>query len=105
MNYDFEWDPAKDRLNRRNHGVHFEQATHVFRDPRAISVFDEAHSKTEDRWVTIGLSANGGILVVHHTFRESCSSDIRIRMFSCRKASKREIAQYMEKCLLSRICG
>ena len=97
MNYDFEWDPAKDRLNRKNHGVRFEQATHVFRDPRAITVFDEEHSKTEDRWVTIGLSASGGVLVVHHTYRESGESNACIRIISSRKAVKREISQYMEK--------
>jgi uncharacterized DUF497 family protein len=97
MNYDFEWDPVKDRLNRKNHGVRFEQATHVFRDPRAVTVFDEEHSKTEDRWVTIGLSASGGVLVVHHTFRENSASSACIRIISSRKAVKREISQYMEK--------
>ena len=59
MNYDFEWDPVKDRLNRRNHGVRFEQATHVFRDPRAITVFDEEHSKClhQDYFVSQGRQA------------------------------------------------
>lgn len=97
MNYDFEWDPAKDRLNRKNHGVKFELAAHVFRDPRAITVFDEEHSKTEDRWVTIGLSASGGVLVIHHAFRENSGSNACIRIISCRKAVRREISQYMEK--------
>jgi len=97
VNYDFEWDPAKDRLNRRKHGVQFVQATLVFRDPRAISVFDEVHSQTEDRWVTLGLSASGGMLVVHHTYRESGAANIRIRIISCRKATKHEISQYREK--------
>jgi len=97
MNYDFEWDPAKDRLNRKNHGVRFDQAAHVFRDPRAITLFDEDHSKIEDRWVTIGLSVSGGLLVAHHTFRENSESSARIRIISCRKAVRREISQYMEK--------
>ena len=35
MQYDFEWAPGKAQLNRRKHGVGFEQAATVFRDPRA----------------------------------------------------------------------
>lgn len=97
MNYDFEWDPAKDRLNRKNHGVRFDQAAHVFRDPRAITVFDEEHSENEDRWVTIGLASSGGLLVVCHTFREEAGTTTRIRIISCRKAVRQEINQYMEK--------
>lgn len=97
MNYDFEWDPVKDRLNLKNHGVRFEQATHVFRDPKDITVFDEEHNKTEDRWVTIGLSASGAVLVVHHTYRENGKSNACIRIISSRKAVKREISQYAEK--------
>lgn len=96
MNYDFEWDPAKDRLNRKSHGVRFDQAAHVFRDPRAITVFDEEHSDNEDRWVTIGLSASGGLLVVCHTFRAEAGAKARIRIVSCRKAVRREINQYLE---------
>jgi uncharacterized DUF497 family protein len=42
------------------------------------------------------VSANGGVIVVHHTYEEIGEDDIRIRIFSCRKAGKREIEQYME---------
>jgi hypothetical protein len=94
--YDFEWDPNKARLNRQKHGVGFDQATTVFRDPRAVSVFDDTHSKTEDRWITLGVSAAGGLLVVHHTFEEMNANTIRIRIFSSRKATKNEISQYGE---------
>ena len=96
MNYDFEWDPDKAKLNRRKHGVLFDQAATVFRDPRAVSVFDDAHSKTEDRWFTLGVSAGGVLLVVHHTFVEMDESTIRIRIFSRRKATKNEAGQYGE---------
>ena len=94
MNFDFEWDPGKAKLNRQKHGVGFDQATTVFRDPRAIAVFDNAHSKTEDRWITVGVSAGGGLLVVHHTFEEMNENTIRIRLFSSRKATKNEARQY-----------
>ena len=94
MNYDFEWDPAKAKVNRQKHGVGFEHAVTVFRDPRAVSVFDDAHSKAEDRWITLGVSAGGGLLVVHHTFEEIDANTVRIRIFSSRKATQNEADQY-----------
>jgi len=94
MKFDFEWDPEKAKANRRKHGVGFEHATTIFRDPRAVSLSDDVHSGTEDRWVTLGISAGGGLLVVHHTFAEVNGNTIRIRIFSSRKAREKEIAQY-----------
>jgi uncharacterized DUF497 family protein len=94
VDYDFEWDPNKARLNRRKHGVTFEQAATVFRDQRAVTVFDDAHSGKEDRWITMGLSAAGGLLVVHHTFEETDGNAVRIRVFSSRKATRKEAGQY-----------
>ena len=94
MNYNFEWDPDKAKLNQRKHGVGFEQAATVFRDPRALSVFDDAHSQTEERWITLGVAAGGGLLVVHHTFEEMNANTVRIRIFSSRKATKNEAGQY-----------
>lgn len=94
MHYDFEWDPSKATSNLRKHGIGFDQAVTVFRDPRAVSVFDEAHSKAEDRWITLGVSAGGGLVVVHHTFEEMDAHKIRIRIFSSRKATKKEADQY-----------
>jgi hypothetical protein len=96
VRYDFEWDPGKERGNFRKHGVRFEQATTIFRDPRALSLYDTEHSGTEDRWITLGLSASGGVLVVHHTFKEVGPSTVRIRIFSSRKATKYEVEQYSE---------
>lgn len=96
MDYDFEWDPNKARVNRRKHGVAFEQATTVFRDPRAMSIYDDAHSEGEDRWITLGLSAGGRLLAVNHTFEELNSHTVRIRIFSSRKATKNEAHQYRE---------
>ena len=94
--YDFEWDPEKARQNRRKHRVSFEQGATVFRDPRAASLYDGEHSGTEDRWVTLGLSARSGLLVVHHTFAEMDADHVRIRIFSCRKATPDQIRQYGE---------
>ncbi|MEI8242478.1 MAG: BrnT family toxin [bacterium] len=94
MKYDFAWDPVKAKANRQKHGVDFEHAATVFRDPKAISVFDDTHSNAEDRWITLGISAGGGLFAVHHTFEEIDENTIRIRIFSSRKATKNETAQY-----------
>ena len=94
MQYNFGWDPEKNRRNRKKHGVDFEQAATVFHDPRALSLYDDEHSTDEDRWITLGLSATGGLLVVHHTFDEFDANTVNIRIFSGRKATKRETKQY-----------
>ncbi|MBT8419418.1 MAG: BrnT family toxin, partial [Gammaproteobacteria bacterium] len=61
VQYDFEWDTEKARGNRRKHHVSFEQGSTVFQDPRAASLYDQKHSETEDRWVTLGISSNSGL--------------------------------------------
>jgi hypothetical protein len=52
--YEFEWDPAKTRANFTKHGLDFELAAEVFRDPLALSIPDDVHSVTEARWITMG---------------------------------------------------
>ena len=96
LQYDFEWDPAKDRSNGRKHGVSFELAATVFLDPRALTIFDDTHSETEERWITLGISSNGRLLVVHHTFRRETASRATIRIISSRKATRNETMQYGE---------
>lgn len=53
MLYNFEWDPNKAKENKRKHKVSFERATQIFLDPFQISIFDEEHSREEERWITI----------------------------------------------------
>lgn len=91
----FEWDPVKARANQKKHGVSFEQGTEVFRDPLAVSIFDEDHSTDEDRWITLGATSQGTVLVVVHTFREVGNQDATtIRIISVREATKRELKNY-----------
>jgi len=66
----------------------------VFADPNQISLFDEAHSEIEERWVTIGMDANGNILVVIHTYAEVEVDEVRLRVISARKATIQEIRNY-----------
>jgi uncharacterized DUF497 family protein len=70
MNYNFEWDPNKAKSNISKHKISFEDATSVFKDENAISIFDDKHSLDEDRWITIGLDKKTRALVVIHTFIE-----------------------------------
>ncbi len=94
MQYDFEWDPAKAQVNLRKHGIRFREAATVFRDPLALTLFDTDHSNGEERWITIGVSDIGRVLVVCHTYREETLNSAIIRLYSSRKAKKREIEQY-----------
>jgi len=94
LNYNFEWDPEKARVNLSKHKVSFQRAATVFLDPFAISLFDEKHSRDEDRWITMGKDNNEVILVVAHTFEKGESKSFTIRIISARKATKRERHQY-----------
>jgi uncharacterized protein len=86
-----EWDPNKNKLNIKKHKISFEEASLVFADPNALSIFDEKHSEREDRWITIGAVTSGNLLVVIHT--DSLKNAIRI--ISARKATKNESSQYL----------
>ena len=96
MRYYFEWDPAKANQNILEHKVRFQRAAEIFKDPHAISIFDEEHSQDEDRWITIGKDNSGILLVVSHTFRKIEEESCRIRIISSRKATKNEEKQYEE---------
>jgi uncharacterized DUF497 family protein len=63
----FEWDPEKASDNLSKHGVSFEEAATVFRDPLSATGLDPDHSVGEERFVTFGVSTNGRLLVVGHT--------------------------------------
>ncbi len=65
----FEWDESKNLFNRRKHGVSFEDACQVFRDPLYVSVQDRIE-KGEARWQTLGMVEDLLLLMVAHTVRE-----------------------------------
>jgi uncharacterized protein len=87
----FEWDRAKAELNLKEHGVSFEEATTVFRDPLSITISDPDHSGSEDRFIDIGMSHNMQLLVVSYTERQD-----RIRIISARRATRAERKNYEE---------
>ena len=85
----FEWDPAKASTNVDLHGVTFEEATTVFGDALARTIYDPEHSESEHRFVTIGRSESQTLLVVVHTERGEA-----IRIISARRGSRREKKSY-----------
>jgi len=82
LNYNFEWDPIKASKNYSKHRISFELAATIFLDPNSITIFDFDHSQTEDRWITMGMSKNGTILTIIHTYNEIDESNINIRIIS-----------------------
>ena len=54
MQYNFEWDPVKTKINLKKHGVSFEEASDIFLDPLQLSLLDNEHSEQEERWITLG---------------------------------------------------
>jgi uncharacterized DUF497 family protein len=88
----FEWYEEKAKKNIKKHGVSFEEAKTVFNDPFSITIPDPLHSSDEQRYIDIGCSSKGRILVVAYTERGS-----NIRIISCRKAVKKERRGYEQK--------
>ncbi len=89
MSLNFEWDESKSRSNQQKHGVSFEEAVTVFADSSALTIYDEGHSVTEDRFHTIGLSMFVRVLLVVHCERGSV-----IRIISARPATTKERRLY-----------
>ena len=87
----FEWDEDKADQNLEKHGISFQEASEVFGDPLSAMIADVTHSEREDRFLTIGQSAKGHILLVVFTEREE-----RIRIISARPATRREVGIYEE---------
>ena len=89
---EFEWDANKAALNLYKHGVSFAEAMTVFGDSLEVMIPDPAHSDTELRFVSIGLSQASRLLVVAYTER-----DRRIRIISAREPTARERREYESK--------
>lgn len=92
----FEWDADKARQNKTKHDCSFEQAAGVFADKWELTLFDEDHSASEERWITLGEASPGEILVVVHTFREYNGIEV-VRIISARRATRLEEAQYFSR--------
>jgi len=85
------WDEKKNQKNIKDHKVSFQEAETVFYDPNAKIIHDPDHSIDEDRFIILGISKLMKLLVVCHCYKES---DEEIRIFSARKATKKEKMEY-----------
>jgi len=85
----FEWDPRKAAANERKHRVSFDEAMTVFADWDSITIPDPDHSEDEERFLVIGLSVRGRLLVVSHAERGE-----NTRIISTRRTDARERQKY-----------
>jgi len=88
----FEWDAEKAKRNAKKHGVHFGEAATVFFDPLSATFDDPDHSEGEHRFITVGISSRGRLLVVAHT--EKMNS---IRIINARVATAHERRRHESK--------
>ena len=91
MNLTFEWDPEKAGSNVQKHGVSFEEAMSAFADLLSFAIADPDHSRGEQRYLLLGVSYQGRLLVVSHTERGET-----IRIINARRANRREKRVYEE---------
>lgn len=91
MSLRFEWDTEKAAANLTKHGVSFEEGLTVFSDPLARIFDDEDHSIEQAREIIIGHSTQPRLLLVCSTARGAS-----IRIFSARRATRRERQDYEE---------
>ena len=91
----FEWDPEQARSNLRKHGLSFEDATTAFEDDRSLTLPDPSHSVGEERFILLGRTSAGRIVLVASTER---GGDIHtIRIISARLADRGERHNYEEE--------
>ena len=86
---EFEWDDDKAASNLKKHKVSFDEGATVFNDPLVANIPDPDHSEDEERFIAIGISVGGSLLVVVFTMRNE-----RMRIITCRKATKTERKTY-----------
>jgi len=89
----FDWDSNKNSENIEKHGISFEQAQKIFLDPLHLSILDERLSYFEERWITMGATEKGEVIVVAHQYFVE-EPEERIRIISSRRATPRERRQY-----------
>ena len=88
---EFEWDQEKARINLEKHRVSFEEGATIFHDLLVATMSDPDHSDDEQRYIAIGQSVTGRILVVSYTERQD-----KTRIINCRRATPRERKAYEE---------
>lgn len=88
---EFEWDKGKAESNLIKHGVSFDEAKTVFDNPLYVDFYDPNHSENEDRYLIVGESARGRLLIISYTERGN-----QTRLISARETTKTERETYEE---------
>ena len=92
----FEWDEAKNQTNQRKHGLSFEEAVQVFRDPLQVSAQDRIENG-EERWQTFGTVRGVLLVMVAHTLHEEDEAETVVRIISARRADRKERRFYEDE--------
>ena len=92
----FTWDAQKYRTNVLKHEVTFEEAATTWLDAEAQERPDDSHSSREDRWLRIGLSLRGALLVAWYSVRDLDGEEL-IRIIGARRATRNEWRLYEEE--------
>jgi uncharacterized protein len=87
----FSWDPAKAAANVSKHHLSFPEAATAFGDPLSITIADPVHSIDEERFLLVGLTKQGRLVIVAHR-----TVGDEIRLISARLATRRERTTYEE---------
>jgi uncharacterized protein len=89
---DYEWDQEKATSNLEKHGVSFEEAATIFSDPLYVDFYDPDHSVEEHRYLIMGQSTAGRLLIVSYTDRDDV-----VRLISAREVTPSERKAYEEE--------
>lgn len=90
---EFYWDEPKELANFNKHGVRFSEAKTCWEDPYSIELYNESHSEDEERFLKLGTSMKGRLLLTVFTEPED---HLHIRIISSRKATYTERKIYEE---------
>lgn len=75
----FEWDEAKEKTNLKKHKIGFDEGKTIFNDPFLFTFSDIEHSESEDRCVSLGLSARRRVLVLTHAERRGKNTHYQLQ--------------------------
>ena len=88
---EFEWDEEKEAANLADHKISFDEAKTVFDDPLYVDFYDPDHSSDEQRYLIVGESRQGRLLIVWYTERGEA-----VRLISAREVTSAERKAYEE---------
>lgn len=91
---EFHWDERKNRSNFHKYGLWFEEAQTIWADERAIEFFDTRNSEEEDRFLRMGFSTKGRLVLVAFSERNEGKT---VRLISARKPTFTERMQYEKR--------